>query len=171
VPGVIAALLWGFLYSPSIGPLRSLGGINLLGSSVILWSIANIVTWEYAGYNMLILFAALQAIPHDLYEAARIDGASGLQVAWYIKVRLLVPALVLTVVFSIIGTLQLFNEPSIMAQLTTIPSNYTPNLYIYSLHSVGADSYAAALAFVLAAVTFVFSIAFMYVTSRGGIER
>ena len=70
---------------------------------------------------MLIMFAALKAIPPELYEAARVDGASGRQIAWRIKIPLIAPAIILTFIFSIIGTLQLFNEPRV-ARSTIAPS-------------------------------------------------
>ncbi len=117
IPGVIAAILWSFLYLPGLSPIvatlqhAGFGTVNFLGSDSTLWSIANIVTWEYTGYNMLIIYAALQAIPADLYEAARLDGASEWKVATRIKLPMVASALVLTAIFSIIGTLQLFSEP------------------------------------------------------------
>src|SRR5205085_4391256 len=79
IPGIIAALLWAFFYQPVFSPIvkgfQALGlpGPDFLGPRLVLWSIANIATWTYAGYNMLIIFAALQAIPTDIYESARID--------------------------------------------------------------------------------------------------
>src|ERR1700729_952108 len=82
IPGVIAAILWSFLYLPGLSPVvaalhgAGFGTVNFLGIHTVLWSIANIVTWEYTGYNMLIIYAGLQAIPADLYDAGRIDGAS-----------------------------------------------------------------------------------------------
>ena len=64
VPGVIAAIMWGFLYVPSLTPFPAITDrIDFLSSEFVLWSIANIVTWVYCGYNMLILYSALQAIP------------------------------------------------------------------------------------------------------------
>ena len=164
VPSVIGAIMWGFLYAPSLSPI----GVNLLGSDTILWSIANIVTWTYTGYNMLILFAALQAIDRDLYEAARMDGASGWKIAWKIKIPLVRPALVLTGVFSIIGTLQLFTEPQVLRSVTTsITSTYTPNLVAYTAASSNAFNYAAALSFLLAAATGILSFALLRLTQRG----
>ncbi|OUD86588.1 L-arabinose transport system permease protein AraQ [Clavibacter michiganensis subsp. michiganensis] len=79
VPGVIATILWGFLYIPGLSPIIDIAqmfGIQLdfLGAGTVLWSIANIVTWTYTGYNMLIIIAQLKSIPGDVYEAARIDG-------------------------------------------------------------------------------------------------
>ena len=76
VPGVIAALLWGFLYVPATSPvLQLLGGLGIdidpLSSDAVLFAIANIALWGFAGYNMLILIAALDSIPSELYEAAQ----------------------------------------------------------------------------------------------------
>jgi multiple sugar transport system permease protein len=163
VPSVIGAIMWGFLYAPSLSPI----GVDFLGSDTILWSIANIVTWTYTGYNMLIIFAALQAIDRDLYEAARVDGASGWRIAWKIKIPLVRPALILTAVFSIIGTLQLFTEPQVLRFVTTsITSTYTPNLAAYTAASSNAFDYAAALSFLLAAATGILSFALLRLTQR-----
>ena len=174
VPGVIGALLWGFLYnaqlSPIVGGVHAIGLTNFdpLNGSTILWSIANIITWEYTGYNMLIIFASLQSIPEQLYEAARLDGCTGIGIAWYIKVPLVAPALVLTCVLSIIGTLQLFTEPQVLSQIAnSITSTYTPNLYAYfSAFSNNNYFFTAALSVVLAVVTFILSFSFLRLTQR-----
>lgn len=82
---------------------------------------------------MLIFLAALQAIPTELYEAARLDGASGLQVALKIKVPLVAGAALLTVLLSIIGTIQLFNYPTIMATSQAwMGKDYTPMMMAYN---------------------------------------
>ncbi|MBK0297416.1 sugar ABC transporter permease, partial [Bacillus sp. S34] len=62
-----------------------------------------------------IIVAQLKSIPGEVYEAAKVDGANAFQVAWRIQIPLIAPALVLTTVFSIIGTLQLFAEPQILS--------------------------------------------------------
>jgi multiple sugar transport system permease protein len=173
IPGIIAALLWGYLYDPSLSPIvKAFQGLGLspdfLGRGTILWSIANIATWAWAGYNMLIIFAALQAIPTEIYESARLDGCSGFRIAWYIKIPLVAPALILTCIFSIIGTLQLFNEPSVLQAISNnIPSSFTPNLYAYYT-AFGNNNYyyAAALSVLLALVTCVLSFGFLRVTQR-----
>ena len=174
IPGVIAALLWGFLYDPQLSPIvkgfssLGLGTLNFLGSQDILWSIANIATWAWTGYNMLIIYAALQAISPELYESARIDGASGWNIAWNIKIPLVAPALVLTCIFSIIGTSQLFNEPMVLSSISSnIPSSFTPNVYAYYT-AFGNNNYyyAAAIAVVLALITSVLSFGFLRITQR-----
>jgi multiple sugar transport system permease protein len=174
VPGIIAALLWGYLYDPALSPIvkglqaLSLPAPDFLGFSTILWSIANVVTWAWAGYNMLIIFAALQAIPSEIYESARMDGCSGIGIAWYIKIPLVAPALILTCVFSIIGTLQLFAEPQVLYTISNyISTSFTPVYYAYNMaFAYNNYYYAAALSVVLALVTFVFSFGFLRVTQR-----
>ncbi|MFE1250830.1 carbohydrate ABC transporter permease [Streptomyces sp. NPDC058735] len=174
IPGVIAALMWAFLYDPRLSPIvdlldKSGSAPDFLGSSMMLWSIGNVVTWTYTGYNMLIIYAALQAIPSDIYEAARMDGASEAKIAWRIKVPILRPALILTGVFSIIGTLQLFTEPQVLRSISTsVTSTYTPNLAAYSLASANNYSEAAAMSVTLALATFVLSFGFLKLTGRKG---
>ncbi|EFH89854.1 carbohydrate ABC transporter permease [Ktedonobacter racemifer] len=174
IPGLVAALLWGYLYDPGLSPIvksvsaLGLGTPDFLGANTVLWSIANITTWAWTGYNMLIIFAALQAIPSEIYESARLDGASGWRIAWSIKIPLVAPALILTCIFSIIGTLQLFNEPRVLSSISNnISVSYTPNLYAYNT-AFGNNNYyyAAAISVVLALVTCVFSFGFLRITQR-----
>ena len=120
VPSVVATLMWGYFYGESFGPIAQIAKAldlqppQFFTATAILPSIANISTWQYTGYNMLILFAALKGVPEELYEAAKVDGASDLQIALRIRIPIIMPAIALTAIFSIIGTLQLFNEPNIL---------------------------------------------------------
>ncbi|PJM77508.1 ABC transporter permease [Bifidobacterium felsineum] len=162
VPAVVSTLIWGFMYGAKYGLVRSfndLFGTNLdvMVPSVLLISIGNIVTWEFVGYNMLIFYSSLSTIPHSLYEAASIDGASEWQIVKSIKLPELKGSLAITVIFSIIGSFQLFNEPSILQNMVpgnAITTYYTPNMYAYNLSFSGNQSnYAAALAIVMAVIT------------------
>jgi multiple sugar transport system permease protein len=132
IPGVIASIMWGFLYAPGTSPFTPLldavgADVDLLGQETVFWSITNIVVWQFVGYNMLVVVAQLQAIPRVLYEAARIDGASRWRIARDVQLPLIRPALVLITVFTIIGSLQLFNEPHVLWPLSSgISSTYTP---------------------------------------------
>jgi multiple sugar transport system permease protein len=168
VPSVVAAIMWGFMYAPSLSPVPALAEhIDFLGPGLVLWSIANVVTWMFAGYNMLIIYSALQAIPQDLYEAARVDGAGQVRIAWSIKLPIVMPAIILTAVFSIIGTLQLFNEPTVFQKITgAVTSDYTPNMVVFSTSSVPNFNLAAAFSVVLALATFALSFAFLKATQK-----
>jgi multiple sugar transport system permease protein len=102
------------------------------------------------------MFAALKGIPEELYEAARVDGASDLQIALKIRIPIILPAITLTAIFSVIGTLQLFNEPNILRVVapTVLNSHFTPNIYVYNLAFANRQfDYSAAIAFTLALVT------------------
>lgn len=135
IPGVIAAMIWLYMYTPEVSPVLPFlpEGTDFMAPGTILASMANMTTWTYTGYNMLIFLAALQAIPRDLYEAARIDGATGFQIATKIKVPMVRGAALLAVLLSIIGTIQLFNEPIIMTAANSwMGLDYTPMMLTYS---------------------------------------
>jgi multiple sugar transport system permease protein len=175
VPTVIAALIWGYLYGPNFGPLTQifqylgLPAPNLLGQHLLLPSLANIAIWEHMGYFMIIYYAALQAIPEEMEEAAVVGGARAWQYVIYIKLPLIRGTILVTAIFAIIGTLQLFVEPYLIQNLApgVINSNYTPNIYAFNLAFVNIDySYSAAISFVLGGVVAVISYLFMLVTSR-----
>lgn len=173
VPGVIASLLWGFLYVPSTSPILEVFnnlGLHLtpLSGGSVLFSIANISLWNFAGYNMLIIIASLQSVSGDLYEAAKIDGASDWAIVRSIKLPLLRPTIILVTVFTIIGTLQLFVEPLVLKPLSSdINSNYTPNLSAYNqAFSEANPNLAAAMAVIVAVIAFVFSFGFLRLVNR-----
>ncbi|WP_159798445.1 carbohydrate ABC transporter permease [Puerhibacterium puerhi] len=174
IPGVLATILWSFLYVPGLSPIIDVTSMlfgfepDFLGAGTVLWSIANIVTWTYAGYNMLIIVAQLKAIPPELYESARVDGAGPWRTAWSIQLPLIRPALVLTTVFSIIGTLQLFAEPQLLQTVSpAIDSQYTPNLSAYTTAFAYNDyNVAAAQSVLIALVAFALSFLFLRLTNR-----
>ena len=164
IPAAIAALIWGYLYSRNLSPFNQMlglvgkGPIDFISPEIVLISIGNIVTWSWTGYNMITLFAALQNIPTDLYEAARVDGATELSLVRYIKLPLLVPTLLLLFIFSVIGTSQLFTEAYVLRPLGYVADNITPNMYLYLTAARDANyGYAGALAALLAIVVFLIS--------------
>ncbi|WP_370465976.1 carbohydrate ABC transporter permease [Bifidobacterium indicum] len=172
VPGVVAVLIWEFLYGDQFGLTASINAwlntsIQPLAKNVILWSIGNIMTWSFLGYNMLILYSGLKTIPTELYEAARLDGASEWKIARYIKIPAIRGQLLITWMFSIIGTFQLFSEPQLLKTPApnAISSNYTPNLWAYNLSLNGSQyNNAAALAILMGVITGVVT----YITQERG---
>ncbi|QGN59096.1 carbohydrate ABC transporter permease [Nostocoides sp. HKS02] len=145
IPGVVAALVWTYMYSPHLSPINQ--GLGVFGlhldfftPGTILGSMANMTTWTFTGYNMLIFLAALQAIPGDLYEAARLDGASEWTIVRRIKVPLVARASTLAVLLSIIGTIQLFNEPTVLAAVNPwMGKAYTPMMMAYNSMTGGVS--------------------------------
>nr|WP_240895362.1 sugar ABC transporter permease [Kineococcus siccus] len=176
VPGVIAALMWGFVYGTDfglVGNLNSTFGLSLpdlLSSRWVLAAMANISTWAFLGYNMLVMYSALRTVPRELYESAAIDGAGTFRVVRSIKLPAMRPAFVITLVFSVIGSFQLFNGPNILRTLSpnTIGTNFTPNMYAFNLSFAGQQyNYAAAIAIIMGVLTAVVA----YVVQVAGIRN
>ena len=118
---VVASLIWKILYNPTFGQINWI--FSKIGLPTQIWlgdprlallSIAVVVVWRSAGFYMVILWAGLQAIPQEIEEAARVDGAVGLSIIRYIIVPLLAPAILLVVVICTIDSLQIFSEVWIM---------------------------------------------------------
>ena len=178
IPAVVATLMWGFMYGTRYGVMSEVN--NLLGTSIdffgpsLIWvGIGNIVTWEFIGYNMLIFYSALKTIPSSLYEAASIDGASEWNVIKAIKLPAIRGSMMIAVIFSIIGSFQLFNEPNVLQQMAgnTITTYFTPNFYAFHLAFEASNpSYSATLAIVMGVIT----VAVAYVVhlwgARGGVK-
>lgn len=165
VPGVFASIMWGFLYSKPLDPLLQALHVDPLSSGALLYAIVNIATWEWAGYNMTLYIASLTGVSSEMYEAGVMDGCNEFQLAWYIKVPLLRPTIVMTIILSFIGSMQLFNEPFLLSALTPISQTFAPNLDIYSM-AFGLTNlpYAATLSVILGAITIFISCVAMMVT-------
>ncbi len=177
IPVVLGALMWGFLYSPSFGPIEQIASAFdvrapfLLSQGNIFYGLLNVVTWQWAGYYMIIIYAALRSIDTSVYEAARIDGANARQIALRIKLPMVSSALTLILIFSLIGTLQLFTEPQILGPIAngTVTPDFTPNIYAFNLaFSYAQFNYASAISFSLGFVVFVTVAIFMVVTRKKG---
>jgi multiple sugar transport system permease protein len=174
VPGVIATMMWGFLYLPSLSPLiritdaLGLDRVGLLESPLLYFSLANVTIWGSVGFNMIILFTALRAVPAEIYDAARIDGCSELQLALRIKIPMLAPALLLTGFFSLIGTLQTYSEPITLSAITqSISSSFFPLMKVYADAFFDDDlGGAAATSLVLAFGTLILSALVLFLVNR-----
>jgi multiple sugar transport system permease protein len=137
VPGIIAAIIWLYLYTPGISPVVDLLGkaditVDFLGVHAVLPAIVNIALWSNLGYNMVIFYAALQAVPREVLEAAVIDGAGPVRTALRIKAPLIRASVVMVALFTLIWALQLFTEPMLLSQSTpVISARFSPSMYIY----------------------------------------
>ncbi|WP_275005422.1 carbohydrate ABC transporter permease [Promicromonospora iranensis] len=174
VPGVVATLLWGFLYLPSTSPgnwiLERVGldGVDVLHGGMLFPAVANIAVWGGVGFNMIILYTSLRGIPADVYEAARLDGASEWDIAYRIKIPLVAPALVLTGLFALIGTLQVYGEPTTLRPMTSeISQTWVPLMMIYrDAFTRDNLSLAAASSVALALGTLVVSVILLRLTQK-----
>ncbi len=160
VPGIIAALIWVYLYTPQLSPVvraMEAGGIgfDFFSPEGALPSVVNIALWEWLGYNLIIFYAALQAIDRSVLEAATVDGAGAWRTAFAVKIPLLRGSLAMVGLFTVIGSLQLFTEPLILSRGTgsAVTSTWTPNMYAYSAAFDRNDYGLAAAASILLALT------------------
>ncbi|MER7722777.1 sugar ABC transporter permease [Streptomyces sp. NPDC096323] len=137
VPGIIAAIIWLYLYTPGLSPVIDLLGkadltIDFLGVHTVVPSIVNIALWSNLGYNMVVFYAALQAVPREVIEASVVDGAGPVRIALRIKTPLVRSSVVMVALFTLIFALQLFTEPMLLSQSTPmISSRFSPSMYIY----------------------------------------
>ncbi|MFI6502882.1 carbohydrate ABC transporter permease [Nonomuraea typhae] len=178
MPSLTGLVAYGVMFSVILrkdaGLLNWL--LSLFGVEAIDWlgtpfwariAIVIALTWHYTGYNAVIYLAGLQSIPKDVYEAAMVDGAGPLRRFRSITVPQLRPILLLTVVLSTIGTLQLFDEPFVLTGGGPDNSTLTISLYLYQNGFRYFDfGYAAAIAYALTLIVAVFGIAQMRMQKR-----
>jgi multiple sugar transport system permease protein len=157
---VAVALVWRYIFHTRYGLLNYvLGGLGIdpvdwLGDPH--WSIPAIVilaVWKNFGYNMIIFVAALQAIPRDLYEAARLDGVSKLQELWHLTLPMLRPTFSLVAVLTVAGYFQLFAEPYVMTRGGPLQSTVSVLYFMYEegfkWWNLGSASAVAFILFVI----------------------
>lgn len=118
------------------------------------------ITWRWTGYNMIFFLSAIQNISPEIYEAARIDGASSRQQFFKITIPLLKPVILFTSVTSTIGTLQLFDEPMNITSGGPGSATTTISQYIYNLSFKYTPDfgYAAAVSYAIVILVIIFSI-------------
>lgn len=165
-----ASLLFYALYSPQVGPinkmLASVGlwdqNASLLGSpNGALWGTVFLVVWRFSGFYMLLIMVGLQAIPTDVYEAARIDGANSWRTFTQVTLPLLKPTIAMTLIMSITGSLLAFDQFYVLTKGG--PNNSTMTvvqlIYRYAFETKKDLGMAAALSvLVLAALILINAI-------------
>ncbi|MEV6006620.1 sugar ABC transporter permease [Streptomyces sp. NPDC051976] len=163
VPGVIASLMWGFLYLPATSPI---GGdhVDFFGQVAVYLSVSNVAVWAAVGFNMIVIYTALRALPAELYESARLDGAGEWQIVRRIKVPMVMPAVVMCCLFTVLAALQVFNEPNTLKPLSNaVSSTWVPLMKIYDDAFGNSDIYSAAATSVVLTVG---ALAVSFVTAR-----
>jgi len=143
-----ASLLFYVLYSPIAGPLADAlknTGFSFLGTpAAALGSTLFLIVWRYAGFYMLLMLVGLQSIPDDVYEAARIDGASRFQIFGGITLPLMRPTLALTTVLCVTGSLLAFEQFYILTKGGPDNSTITVVQLIYSVAFQGQNDLGVA---------------------------
>jgi len=173
---VAVAVIWRYLLHTRYGFLNY--GLDRLGVEPVdwlgdpIWSMPAIIffaVWKNFGYNMVILLAGLQTIPNDLYEAARIDGASRWQRFRHVTLPALGPMLLLVSILTMAGYFQLFAEPYVMTQGGPVESTVS---VLYFMYDQGFKwwnlGFASAVAFALFLIMIVFTLLqYRFARARG----
>ncbi|UFU01423.1 sugar ABC transporter permease [Radiobacillus kanasensis] len=174
---VAVAIVFGIMFNDQdfglINVILGWFGVDPVSWSTTEWgvkiAISTMVFWRWIGYNTIIYLAGLQAIPNELYEAAKIDGATTRQKIQYITIPMLRPILILTVFTSTIGALQLFTEPLVYIGRTYREEGITVVLYLYREAFVNlAYGPASAAAIILFFIIIVLSAINVFVANRIG---
>jgi len=169
------ALVWRYIFNTKYGmanyvlgavgihPVDWLGDPHWAMPTIILFAV-----WKNFGYNMIIFLAGLQAIPGDLYEAARIDGASPLQQFRHITLPMLAPTLLMVSILTVSGYFQLFAEPYVMTEGGPLQSTTS---VLYLMYNEGFKWWnfgtASAVAFLLFVIMFAVTALMLRVARRG----
>ncbi|WP_057921791.1 carbohydrate ABC transporter permease [Lysobacter capsici] len=175
---VAVAVIWRYLFHTRYGlvnwalswagidPIDWLGDPHWAMPSIILFAV-----WKNFGYNMIIFLAGLQAIPEDLYEAARIDGASHGRQFRYITLPILGPVLLMVSILTLAGYFQLFAEPYVITQGGPLQSTVS---VLYLMYEEGFKWWnlgnASAVAFLLFVLMTVATSGLMWIARRKGVE-
>ncbi|MDR6937542.1 sugar ABC transporter permease [Luteibacter sp. 3190] len=172
---VAVAVIWRYLFNTKYGLVNYV--FDAIGIPTVDWlgdphwampTIILFAVWKNFGYNMIIFMAGLQAIPGDLYEAARIDGASAFAQFRHITLPMLKPTMVMVSILTVSGYFQLFAEPYVMTEGGPLQST-TSVLYLmyeegFKWWNLGS---ASAVAFILFVIMFVVTAAILRLSKRG----
>lgn len=167
---VAIAQLWIKVYNPSNGMLNSILmtlGINnppewLADPNIVLYTIFVPIIWQYAGFYILIYYAALKNIPESLIEAAKIDGATPLQIALKIKIPLIMNVFKVTIVLAIVGSLKYFDLIYVMTSGGPNGASEVMASYMYKLAFSSYDfGYGSAIGFLLLIITLIVILSFL----------
>ena len=171
---VAVAVIWRYLFNTQFGLINwalgliGLGPVNWLGDPH--WAMPAIVifaVWKNFGYNMIILLAGLQAIPDELYEAARIDGAGPAAQFRHVTMPALAPVMLVVSILTMAAYFQLFAEPYVMTQGGPVQSTTS---ILYLMFTQGFEfwnlGYATAVAFVLFAILFALTLVQLRLSRR-----
>ena len=176
----VAGILFSFLYNPQIGLVnRALGAVGLsslqqdwLGDPhTSIFAVIGMSQWQSIGYTAVLFIVAIQRIPRELFEAARVDGASGVRVFFSITIPLLREMTTLVMILTLSGAFLVFNEVMVMTGGGPSNSSQVLGTWLYQNAFMQDDmGYAAAIATVIFLITFAISAAQVVYTRRRRVQ-
>ncbi len=184
IPAVIsitvAGILFSFIYNPQFGLLnRLLGAVGLeqwqhswLGErSTAIWSIIGMSQWQSIGYTAVLFVVAIQRIPRELYEAARVDGAGAVRQFFSVTIPMVREMTTLLIILTVAGAFLVFNEVMVMTAGGPSDSSQVLGTWLYRNAFLADDmGYASAIATVIFVLTFGFAILQIMIGRRRRVE-
>jgi raffinose/stachyose/melibiose transport system permease protein len=172
----VVGILWGFIYDPDIGPISAF--LGFFGLDPIYWlaepkwaMVAILLTnaWQWVGFYIVLILAAILAIPREIDEAASIDGANATQRAWYLTVPLIKPIISVVVMLSIAGAMRVVDIVLVMtnggpAGTTEVMASYMVNKAI----KYGEYGYGTSLAIIIFAFALVLTAIYQLTFGKSG---
>lgn len=166
VSNVVVALVWLWMLDYQLGIVNQLFDwiglprLMFFGSEqLVIPTIAFVNIWRYMGYTALLIFSGMQSIPNNIYEAARVDGASEWQMFRRITLPLLRPTLAMVVITSMIGSFQVFDTVSVTTQGGPVDASNVIQMYIYKLaFGQFKFGYASAVSVILMLILLIISV-------------
>lgn len=180
ISGVAVSMLWRFIYHPRYGPINEL--LNVLGNpnasislldnaKLAIYSIAIIMAWQGIGYYMLIYLSGIQAIPIEIYEAARIDGSNEKNTLFSITLPLMWPMIKISFVLITVSTLKVFDFVYVLTNGGPNHASEVMTSYIYTTAIARLNmGYGATIGVAMFAICLAFSLIIMRVFKRETIE-
>lgn len=174
VSEVVGVAMWRFLFDPDVGPLTAF--LHALGIPPLEWSyepshamimIAVLTIWMHLPFTFIILYAARLALPSDLYEAARIDGATRLQCFWRVTAPLMAPAILVALLFRYIFAFRLFSEVWLLTGGGPARTTEVVAVYLYQeAFSFNAFGPASATAWIMVIVSLLLASGYIFLLRR-----
>ena len=178
LPAVVEAVIWSWIYNPTFGVMNSaLHSVHLIGSyhvwlglerwlTILLIEVVQV--WQITPLAALIILAALQSVPPDLYEAARVDGAGAMQVFRRISLPLIRPAIAVAAVEALVLSLNIFDQVYILNGIAPLGSSVMLQTYVTTFQNLNfGGGYALSLLMTLAtAVLSMATLALLYRRSQ-----
>ncbi len=178
LPAVVEAVIWNWIYNPTFGVMNSaLHSVHLIGSyhvwlglerwlTILLIEVVQV--WQITPLAALIILAALQSVPPDLYEAARVDGAGAMQVFRRISLPLIRPAIAVAAVEALVLSLNIFDQVYILNGIAPLGSSVMLQTYVTTFQNLNfGGGYALSLLMTLAtAVLSMATLALLYRRSQ-----
>ena len=177
---VVTGVIWNFIYKPEGGLVNTIiQGIApgfaqtalLANPNTVLYALFVVITWKFFGYHMILYIAGLQNIPHEIEEAAQIDGCDRFQALRYITIPLLSSTIRLTIYLSVLGSLQFFDLVWVMTTGGPVGASDTMATYLYKFGFQRFQlGYGSAIAVIMFVICFGFSLVYQRYAMRRDFE-